>query len=79
MVKSLEFFLKATASVKQVNFFLVLVKSYSILPVHLQCIEKAFFLCFLRSPLEKILDPKICINPVLCCNLLATSLHYFFY
>ena len=39
------FFGKATTSVLQVDFFLVLVKSHSILPVRLQCImERALFL-----------------------------------
>ena len=35
MLKILEFFLKVTISALQVDFFFVLVKSYSILPVRL--------------------------------------------
>ena len=48
MVKSLEFFLKAaTYMCITGEIFFVLVKSYSVLPVHLQCImEKALFLRF---------------------------------
>ena len=52
MVRSLEFFSKLQRMLYKWKFFFILVKSYIISPLRLQCIvKKALFLRFLRSVL----------------------------